>query len=89
MTAALTPTIALQYLAELEPAILAVAVVGADGTTLAGDRSLAGRLAVGSEGMRGLLTARAAMHVVIAEMRPGGLEGLVRHDLEMVARELG
>jgi hypothetical protein len=86
MTAVLTPELALTYLAELEPAIEAVAVVGADGATLAGDPSLPALLAGGAEG---LLTARGSRHVVIARLRPGALEGLVRHDLEAVARELG
>jgi hypothetical protein len=89
MTAALTPTLALQYLAELDPAIVAVAVVRPDGATLAGDPSLSVRLAAGSGGEQGLLIARSSAHVVIARVGAGALEALVRHDLEMVARELG
>jgi len=41
MTAVLTPELALQYLAELEPALDAVAVLGPGGAVLAGDSSLA------------------------------------------------
>ncbi|HWC84955.1 MAG TPA: hypothetical protein VG388_00350 [Solirubrobacteraceae bacterium] len=88
MTAALTPTLALRYLAELDPAIEAAAVVGAGGMTLAGDASLAPRLAAGAAGSRTLLTARAGAHTVMAEARPDALCALVRHDLEVVAREL-
>jgi hypothetical protein len=86
MIAALTPALALGYLAELEPAIEAVAITGADNTTLAGDPSLPARLAAGSGAF---LTARSAQHTVIARTRPGALAGLVRHDLEAVVRELG
>ncbi|HEY5318485.1 MAG TPA: hypothetical protein VIJ20_10920 [Solirubrobacteraceae bacterium] len=82
MTAVLTPELALQYLAELEPALDAVAVLGPGGAVLAGDSSLAA-------GAHGLVTARAALHAVIAQVRPGALEALVHHDLEAVARELG
>lgn len=92
MMAALTPALALRYLAELEPAIEAAAVVGADGTPLAGDPSLAARLAAckaGSEPPGRLLAARSERHVVIALVGPGALEALVRHDLEAVARNLG
>ncbi|HWF25368.1 MAG TPA: hypothetical protein VG275_07975 [Solirubrobacteraceae bacterium] len=89
MTAALTPTLALRYLAELDPAIAAVAVVGPGDVTLAGDPSLPARLAAGSGGETGLLTARSSAHVVIARVGAGALQALVRHDLEMVARELG
>jgi hypothetical protein len=89
MTAALTPQLALQYLAELEPAIEAAAVLAVDGTQLAGDPSLGARLAAGGAGAERLLTARGARHVVIALVRAGTLEELVRHDLEAVARDLG
>lgn len=85
MTAVLTPELALTYLAELEPAIEAVAIVGTDGTPLAGDPSLPARLAAGADG---LLTAHGPRHVVIARLGPGALEELVRHDLEAVARAL-
>lgn len=89
MMAALTPLLALQYLAELDPAIVAVAVVGPDGATLAGDPSLPARLAAGSGGEKGLLAARSSAHLVIASVGAGALQGLVRYDLETVARELG
>jgi riboflavin biosynthesis pyrimidine reductase len=82
MTAAFTPELAVQYLAELEPGLEAVAVVSADGTVLAGDPSLVASA-------EGLMTARSARHVVVARVGAGALEALVRHDLEMVARELG
>jgi hypothetical protein len=81
MTAALTPELALRYLAELDPAIEAIAVVGEDGTVLAGDPSLA-------VGAGGCVTARSARHLLIARVPPGALDGLVRHDLEVVVREL-
>lgn len=87
--AALTPALALRYLAELEPALEAVAVATADGTTLAGDPWLAPRLAAGPGRSPRLLAARSARHMVIALAAPGALEELVRHDLEAVARELG
>jgi hypothetical protein len=89
MTSALTPTLALRYLAELDPAIEGLAVVAVDGTTLAGDPSLAARLGDGGAGAAGLLTARSAGCLLVAEVRPGTLEALVRHDLVAVARELG
>jgi hypothetical protein len=82
MTAALTPALALSYLAELEPALEAVAIIASDGTTLAGDPTLA------ASG-KALLVARSSRHAVIARARPGALSGLVRHDLEAVTRELG
>jgi hypothetical protein len=82
MTAALTPATALSYLAELEPALEAAAIVAGDGTTLAGDPTLAAS-------REALMVARSARHAVIARVRPGALPGLVRHDLEAVARELG
>jgi hypothetical protein len=82
MTAALTPALALSYLAELEPALEAVAIVAGDGTTLAGDPTLA-------EGSQALLVTRSARHAVIARARRGALSGLVQHDLEAIARELG
>jgi hypothetical protein len=93
--AALTPDLALQYLAELEPAIEAAAVVGIDGTQLAGDPLLGARLAAdgergaGSERPGRLLSARSQRHVVIALLRPRALEALVQHDLDVVAGELG
>lgn len=86
MTAVLTPELAVRYLAELEPALEAIAVLGADGTALAGDASLPARLAAGSERT---ITVRGPRHVVIARMPRGALEALVRHDLEAVARDLG
>ena len=86
MTAVLTPELALRYLAELEPTIEAVAIVGADGAALAGDPSLPARLAAGAER---LLVAHATRHTVIARVSPDALEELVRHDLEAVARALG
>ena len=89
MTAALTPELALRYLAELEPAIEAVAVLGDDGAVLAGDGTLGARLVAGGPDAERLLSARACGRVVIALVRPGALEGLVRHDLEMVVRSLG
>jgi hypothetical protein len=82
MTADLTPALALKYLAELEPRLEAVGLASSDGTTLAGDPSL-------PAGGEGLISARSPSHLVIARVGPGALEGLVRHDLEMVARELG
>jgi hypothetical protein len=88
MTTALTPELALRYLAELEPAIEAAAVTTADGTHLAGDTALRARLAAGSGGSGGLVVARSGRHVVIAQVRPGALTALVRHDLDAVAREL-
>jgi hypothetical protein len=89
MTAVLTPELALQYLAELEPAIEASAVVAADGAHLAGDPSLHARLEAGGAGSERLLAARGARHVVIARVRAGAPEALVRYDLEAVARDLG
>ncbi|MDQ6806466.1 MAG: hypothetical protein M3065_16210 [Actinomycetota bacterium] len=83
---ALTPALALQYLAELEPALEAVAIAGTDGAPLAGDPSLPARLAVGGGAM---VVGRGPRHVVIAQIPRGALEGLVRHDLEAVARDLG
>jgi hypothetical protein len=80
--AVLTPLLAVHYLLELEPGLEALAIIGTDGTTLAGDPSLAAAA-------ERLLTARASDHVVIARVGAGVLEALVRHDLEMVARELG
>jgi hypothetical protein len=86
MTAVLTPDLAVRYLAELEPAIEALAILGADGVQLAGDPSLPAGRGTASEG---LLTARGPRHVVIARVGPRALPELVRHDLEAVARELG
>ena len=79
MTADLTPALALAYLAELEPALAAVAIATGEGTTLAGDPAL-------REGGEGLLSARSPDHVVLARVAPGALLNLVRHDLELVAR---
>jgi hypothetical protein len=89
MTAVLNPTLALQYLAELEPAIEAAAVVGTDGAQLAGDPSLARRLAAGDEDSERLLVARSPRHVVIALVHADALVELVRNDLEAVVRALG
>jgi len=92
MTSALTPELTSRYLAELEPAIDAVAVTASDGTHLAGDPSLGARLddaGSGAERPGTLLAARSEHHVVIVLVRPGALQELVQHDLEAVARELG
>ena len=89
MTSALTPDLALQYLAELEPAIEAAAVLGADGTPLAGDVSLAARLEDGGVSAERFLVARASRHTVVVLVREGALDALVQHDLDAVARELG
>jgi hypothetical protein len=78
MTTDLTPVLALAYLAELEPALAAVAIANGDGTTLAGEPAL-------REGGEGLLSARSPDHVVLARVDPGALVNLVRHDLELVA----
>lgn len=82
MMAVVTPALALQYLAELEPALAAIAIVGPDGQTLAGDRTLTARAG-------GVLVACGAGHTVMARVRPGALVELVRWDLEAVARALG
>jgi len=89
MTAALTPTLALKYLAELEPAIEAAAVVGAGGTVLAGDPSLPSRLAAGSDSPGRVLAARTSAYVLIALVGDGAPGALVQHDIEAVVRELG
>jgi hypothetical protein len=127
MTAALTPRLALDYLAELQPALASTAVVGTEGELLAGDSSLAaagagsggvvaagsagsgrvvaaggagsgrvvaagggsGRVVAAGGGSGRVVAAGAGGHIVIAQLGPGALEPLVRHDLEMVARELG
>jgi hypothetical protein len=86
---ALPPDLALRYLAELEPAIEAAAVLAADGKPLTGDASLAARLTAGGASAQGLLAARSSGHVVVALVPAGALVGLVQHDLEMVARALG
>jgi hypothetical protein len=88
MTSALTPELALRYLAELEPSITAAAVVAADGRLLAGDAALAARLAAAPDGPAGLLLARSSRHAVVARVGPGALGALVQHDLDLVAREL-
>jgi len=89
MTAVLTPELALRYLAELEPAIEAAAVLAADGTQLAGDPSLGGRLAAGGAESERLLVARGERHIVIALVRADAPEALVRHDLQSVVLDLG
>jgi hypothetical protein len=80
---AFNPDLALTYLAELEPGLDAVAVLGADGTCLAGDASLAR-----AEAAAGVFIARSARHAVLARAGPGALGPLVQHDLRLVAEAL-
>jgi hypothetical protein len=85
MTAALTPDLAVKYLTELEPALEGVVVLGSDGAVLAGDPALA------SSGGERVLRAYGTGYTVIARLpaRPRVLDALTRHDLDLVARELG
>jgi hypothetical protein len=85
MTTALTPELALAYLAALEPAVDALAILGEGGGLLAGDPNLA---AQAHGGAPGIVTARGARHTLVACSGDGVLEPLLRHDLEAVVREL-
>jgi hypothetical protein len=83
MTTALTPELALAYLAELAPAIQAVAVLAEDGELLAGDRNL-----VSQVGQRHVLSVRGPRHTLLARVGEAALVPLALHDLETVVQDL-
>jgi len=103
-TARLAPALALAYLRELSAGVDAAVVLDAAGGALAGDAALAGparRLLAGAapdaplarERLRGggwLLVARAAGDLAVAmRAAPEALVGLLEHDLQAVASDLG
>jgi hypothetical protein len=102
MDAAATPDLVVRYLRELSADLLAAAVVGADGRTLAGPEALgaAAAQAVAASGSsarvieardaeRLVVVARGNAHVLAAVHTRHALPGLVRHDLLTALGDLG
>jgi hypothetical protein len=97
MTAALTPTLALDFITALSADIRAAVVLDSSGTHLAGPRSLAEAArklpAVGqAEGVvaeGGVYVARDERHVIVVVTGPFALPRLTRHDLKTALRALG
>ena len=101
MTPALTPVRALDYLRELSADIRAGAVLGADGTLLAGPESLAAparELLEAAEDAAdvhvttadgAVFLARDDRHAIVLACGRFALPSLARYDLRMVLTDLG
>jgi hypothetical protein len=98
MTAALTPSLALDYLRELSADIRAAIVLDAAGNRLAGPERLAAParahaaqapLVAASTPAGRVFSARDDRHAVLAATGPLALPGLTIHDLRTVLLALG
>jgi hypothetical protein len=86
MSDALTPQLALAYLAELQPALTGVSIFDHEGSLLAGEDGEGAPISAGA----GTITATTARHSISANPDPGAgiLEGLARLDLATLLTDL-
>src|SRR4051812_4988687 len=101
MDAQATPDLIVRYLRELSADLVAAAVVGRDGQTLAGPAVLgdaAGRVAQAAggaplvelrDGRHLVVLGRGDVHLLVAVHTRHALAGLVRHDVLTALRDLG